>query len=708
MKKSLSSIAVRKVVEEAKVLEGAFFQKAYQLDYGTLVLRFAIRKELLKERGDHPFIQRILGNETKDEEVEVEGISLNEGIGSYAKFDLYFRMGGFLFFSPQISSDMPKEPSHFAMKLRKSLKNRILNNIAQVKMDRIVVLTFNPLPGEEEERKLYLELFGDGNAIIVKGEEIETAFTSRSWSSRIVKRGEVFSPPPSGPDPFKITKEDFDIFLASSTDDLVRFLIRRTNLPPAIAEEVCFRVGIEKKTSIPALIPDQREDLWSVFNKIMEDIESGMDVYVYFHRGEPSILEPFFLTSFFDTRDVNVAMSRFEASVTREVDDHFRGIGSINQAIETFMFEETSPVPEKDRKKERVVDKLGKLLRSQEKAREDREEEAVSSKVHADALYVHYQAIDDLLKGFTIEAFREDRSLFPDVKSFTSNDRGDISLRVKVVTDRGEEEVDLVLSMDINQNADRLYEASKKARKKIEGIDKAIRMTKDKIEKAQKEDDDRVEQLEKIKKKLRKFWFETFRWCFSSDGTLMIAGRDARSNERVVKKYMRDNDIYAHADISGAASVVIRAEDEQEIVEESKVQGCHLSVRYSKAWNAKVGSAGAYWVLPDQVSRTAQSGEFVAKGSFIVRGKKNMVDKLPLVGAAGTIYVEGVPKIMFGPESAVAAICKGSYFRIRPGKTKKSDAVRSLAAELGGEMEQVMSVLPADNMELEKVERSIE
>lgn len=268
--------------------------------------------------------------------------------------------------------------------------------------------------------------------------------------------------------------------------------------------------------------------------------------------------------------------------------------------------------------------------------------------------------------------------------------------------------MDLVLSMDINQNADRLYEASKKARKKIEGIEKALRMTREKIEKAKKEDDERIEELEQIKKKLRKFWFETFRWCFSSDGLLMIAGRDARSNERVVKKYMRDNDIYAHADISGAASVVIRAENEQGVGEDSKVQGCHLSVLYSKAWNAKVGSAGAYWVLPDQVSRTAQSGEFVAKGSFIIRGKKNMVDKLPLLGAAGTIYVEGVPKVMFGPESAVSAMCKGSYLRIRPGKTKKSDVVKSVAAELGGEMEQVMSVLPADDMELEKVERSME
>ena len=186
---------------------------------------------------------------------------------------------------------------------------------------------------------------------------------------------------------------------------------------------------------------------------------------------------------------------------------------------------------------------------------------------------------------------------------------------------------------------------------------------------------------------------------------MMIGGRDAKSNERAVKKYMREEDLYAHADISGASSVVIRVEKGQTANDITKVQGCHFSVLHSKAWNAKIGSTPAYWVIPDQVSRTPQSGEFVAKGSFIIRGKKNMVDKLPLVGAAGTIYVEGVPKVMFGPETAVEKMCNGNYFRIRPGSIKKSDIVKRVSAELGGEMEQIMSVLPSDGMEIEMVVR---
>ena len=225
------------------------------------------------------------------------------------------------------------------------------------------------------------------------------------------------------------------------------------------------------------------------------------------------------------------------------------------------------------------------------------------------------------------------------------------------------------------------------------------------MEKAEKEEE--MESSREEGKKLRRFWFEKFRWCFSSGGVLMIGGRDAKSNERLVKKYMRDQDLYAHADIKGAPSVVLRNLGEEEIDEDSAREGCHLPVLHSKAWNAKIGSEGGYWVKPNQVSRTPQAGEFLPKGSFMIRGKKNFQEKLPLVGAAGLKYVEGVPKVMFGPEESVKEQCQGTYYRIRPGRNKKSDVAKTVARELGGELDQVISVLPPGNMEMTRVKREV-
>ena len=44
-------------------------------------------------------------------------------------------------------------------------------------------------------------------------------------------------------------------------------------------------------------------------------------------------------------------------------------------------------------------------------------------------------------------------------------------------------------------------------------------------------------------------WFESFRWFISSDGNLVLGGKDAKTNETIVKKHLKDRDRYAHAEV---------------------------------------------------------------------------------------------------------------------------------------------------------------
>jgi len=706
LKRSLSSIALRKIVEEARILEGAHFRKAYQLDYGTLALRFAIRRSSLEGFSEeNPLAGELLGEGTAD---ETDGISLGEGGGNYVRFDLFVKMGGYIFFSPKVDAEMPAEPSPFAMKLRKALKNRTLRSITQLELDRIAVLTFDPPRGSEDEIRLYLELFGDGNAILVRGGRIEHAFTSRTWSSRTVKRGEVFSPPPAGPDPFKLTRDEFIRTADGFEEDLVRFLIRKINLPPIYAEEVCFRASIDKRSPMGSMDGPTLDRVHAVFNDVLVAVEEQKGCMVHFQKGDPTLIEPLFMSSVFGMKDIPGAMSRFSKKKAGEGGNYFLELPSINQAVESFMFENVAPLPKNERSKGRGAERLEKLLKSQEKAMREREGETERYRLLADALYMDYRRVEGILGSFDPALYTEDPSRFPDIVSFDPDRRGGGTITLNVNTERGEDVVKLRIDRDVNGNAELLYEMSKKARRKLEGIRKAMESTVKKIEMARKEEERDSENEERERNRLRRFWFENFRWCFSSEGVLMVAGRDARSNEKLVKKYLRDSDIYAHADISGAASVVIRIEKEDSPTEVTFREGCHLSALHSKAWNAGIGSVGAFWVTSDQVSRTPSSGEFVARGSFVIRGKKNMVSKLPLEGAAGMVYVEGVPKVMFGPEEAVRENCKGPYFRIRPGRRSKTDMVKLVSSELGGEMDQIMSVLPAGDMEVEKVERTSE
>lgn len=38
----------------------------------------------------------------------------------------------------------------------------------------------------------------------------------------------------------------------------------------------------------------------------------------------------------------------------------------------------------------------------------------------------------------------------------------------------------------------------------------------------------------------------------------MIGGRDQQQNELLVKRYMRSSDVYVHAEVSGASSIVVK------------------------------------------------------------------------------------------------------------------------------------------------------
>lgn len=51
---------------------------------------------------------------------------------------------------------------------------------------------------------------------------------------------------------------------------------------------------------------------------------------------------------------------------------------------------------------------------------------------------------------------------------------------------------------------------------------------------------------------------------------------------------------------------------------------------FSVAWEAKVVT-NAYWVLGEQVTKTAPTGEYLTTGSFMIRGKKNFLPPSHLV-----------------------------------------------------------------------------
>lgn len=120
-------------------------------------------------------------------------------------------------------------------------------------------------------------------------------------------------------------------------------------------------------------------------------------------------------------------------------------------------------------------------------------------------------------------------------------------------------------------------------------------------------------------------WYHEFHWWFTTKGILVIGGKNADQNEKIVKTYLMDHHIYFHSDEPGSGSFIYMIDKDYDINCDSELdvisQGVlSLSQNWKNNRNGKV-----YWVFGNQVSKTPPSGEFISKGSFMIKGNRNYI-----------------------------------------------------------------------------------
>jgi len=257
--------------------------------------------------------------------------------------------------------------------------------------------------------------------------------------------------------------------------------------------------------------------------------------------------------------------------------------------------------------------------------------------------------------------------------------------------------INISLKKSIEKNAADYFEKAKKLRKKAIGAQKIIEEQRKKLEELKKrksaeiENERLREEYLKTKKerKRERAWYEKFRWFYTSEGFLAIGGRDATSNEIVVKKHAEKGDLIFHTDESGSPFVVLKCGGKCGTVSINEAaQECAV---YSRAWKRGF-SPSVFYVNPEQVTKEAKAGEFVPKGSFMVYGQRNYVKEFKMEVAIG---LDSEGNVNGGPVTAVEKKCQ-KYVIVNPGDTKKTDIAKKIQKKIGGELDDIMNFLPGD------------
>lgn len=253
-------------------------------------------------------------------------------------------------------------------------------------------------------------------------------------------------------------------------------------------------------------------------------------------------------------------------------------------------------------------------------------------------------------------------------------------------------EIELDPRKTLQQNAAFYFEKGKKAKSKIKGINETIDRYTLQLTKIEKEQFYIQEQKQKVKRTEK--WYEKFRWFITSEDLLVIGGRDAGSNEVVIKKHLDKNDLVFHTEASGSPFFILK--DGNKATIRSIQEVADTTYIFSKSFKAGVGGINSFYINPDQVSTTPPSGEYLERGSFIINGKKNLV--VPRFNLAIGITEDSA--VMCAPVKAVQKHCKKYLELIQSKREKPSDVAKKIRKKLGGEVDDIIKALPAGNIDI--------
>jgi len=561
-----------------------------------------------------------------------------------------------------------EELSPFARELRRLLEGAVVEDVPDPGGERFLEMTLRR-SDEPDPTRVALEMFGSGNLVVARGTKIAAVAQTHRWAHRTVAVGAEYARPPSRADPWSIGVAEIEAELSRSRNDLASTLGARLALGGPLAEEVIARGGWDG--AIPAAPEAGRlsSGLHQILQELLGEVGERPSGYLYTREG---ILV-----------DATPYRSRRWSSVA-DVEESPQATFSM-AAAQYFPSLVAAPVSAGELERSKEVHDLEHQLERQRAAVLELRHRIEELKADASAVFDHYAEAERALE----EAARA----------------GKTGPGIEVLL--GGRTISLLVGESPRSTAQGLFEESKRIQSKLNGAVAAIADSESKLRKSTlppKSSGSGTKRAEGGAPRRRTNWFERFRWFLSSEGGIVIAGRDASSNDLVVRKNLKDGDIYVHADLHGAASVVVKhaPPGEPPLTEATLLEAGQWAVTFSKAWRAELASAEAFWVESEQVSKKAASGEFVARGAWVIHGTKHFLRDLPLELGVGTLDYRGETLWTAAPPSALRTRGK-LLVLLSPGPERtRSEVEVSLARELGLSRTVLQGLLPAGGLSVRR------
>lgn len=525
----------------------------------------------------------------------------------------------------------PRAPPPFAKTLREYLRGSRVVSIRQLGLDRVVMIELEK-PGTARATFVY-EGVREGNLLMVREGVIVAALREKRMKDRDVIIGARYIPPPArGLDPLSLTEEDLRSAIRGR-GRLAALLSRHINAPGEVIAEAIYRSGADPCGDPGSL--DTSKFLDALRDVLLEALSEGKG-YLLLEEGITIGVYPFEPTHLARGREIEK-------------------VGSFSEAAENYFIKVLEEGLRRKESSSPAAIALERAAKYEERASKLREV--------AELIFADIDRFEDLLiqaRKLKSEGRLGDIVVrHPEVidVDFAS---GTLKLKVKGM------ELELSLSESAAKAASRLYEEAKRLERKAA----RAREIAPSLEELPREARPRVFRVRR-----EEAWYSQFLHFTSSEGFLVVGGRNATQNEILVKKYLEPEDLFFHADIHGGPVVIVKTRGRMP-GEETILQAAQLAAAFSRAWELGFQQARVYWVYGRQVTKRAPSGEYLGKGAFMVYGKRNYV-KPPLRVSVGIRLEDGTAYLVYGPPSAVEAKCT-VVVELAPGRVERALVARKI------------------------------
>ena len=536
------------------------------------------------------------------------------------------------------------EPNRLLKRLRSDLLRLKLKKIEQIGAERIAYFTFE---GFGKEFILVGEFFGDGNILLCNNEmKILALQHSIEVRHRKLSVGlDYTQPPENNLDIFNLTESDFDEL--KNTDLIAAKWFGRTlGLPKKYVESVFEITNIDPKKIGNLLTKEEIEKIYQTTKNIISDIVLGNHEPVIVENEKIEVLP--------------VKLGKLEGKVT-SVPTFIDGLDTVftKNIVDKGKSIQTSGSDKK-------IKDLETQISEQEKAIQTVKEKSKKITNVANSLY------EMVSKG--IISIKDD--LAQEILA-TNN--------AKLVIEKGitmiiveDEKIKINTNSPLQSIASVLFNQAKKQSGAINSIQTIKEKTEKKLKKFQSQTQSERD-LVVVSEIRKKNWYERYRWFMTTDGFLTIGGRDAASNSAVIRKHLDKNDKIFHGDIFGSPFFILK--DAVNAPDTTMNEIAAATVCFSRAWREGLYGVSAYWVHPDQVKKSAPSGEFLPKGSFTIEGQRNFIKSETLKLAVGIIQLEEEDYVLTcGPPEPIKknSIC---YAIIEPNGLEMAEAAKKIRLE---------------------------